>query len=350
MDLKGSVLMIEIDGSFGEGGGAILRVATALSALTGKALALDNIRSKRTKPGLMPQHLNAARALARLSQAEVTGLELGSTQMTFKPGPLQGGKLEVDVQTAGSVSLILQALMIPSFFVDSPLEITITGGTDVRWAPPFDYLQHVTLPVLKSMGLKLELKLIQRGYYPRGGGTVHAGIDGKQQLQPVNLYDLEIDCIRGISHSSQLPRHVAERQARAAQEKLSSAGYPVEIEVKHDNSSPGPGSALVLWTEVKNSNVPRVGASSLGKPGKKAEIVGKEAACDLLQTMETGAALDRYMGDQIIPYIALAGSSSVKVSQLTPHTLTNIHVCQKFTDRKFQVDGRVGEVATITVD
>ncbi len=101
--------MIEIDGSFGEGGGAILRVATALSALTGKALALDNIRSGRTKPGLMPQHLNAARALARLSQAEVTGLELGSTQMTFNPGPLQGGKLEVDVQTAGSVSLILQA-------------------------------------------------------------------------------------------------------------------------------------------------------------------------------------------------------------------------------------------------
>jgi RNA 3'-terminal phosphate cyclase (ATP) len=143
---------------------------------------------------------------------------------------------------------------------------------------------------------------------------------------------------------------VAERQARAAQEELSSAGYPVEIEVKHDNSAPGPGSALVLWTEVKNSNVPRVGANSLGKPGKKAEIVGKEAACDLLQTMETGAALDRYMGDQIIPYMALAGSSSVKVSQLTPHTLTNIHVCQKFTDRKFQVDGRVGEVATITVD
>ncbi|CDG64865.1 MAG: hypothetical protein PWQ15_538 [Methanobacterium sp.] len=342
--------MIEIDGSYGEGGGAILRVATALAVVTGKPLSIENIRSKRTKPGLMPQHLNAVQALAKLSQAKVTGLELGSTQITFQPGPMQGGKLEVDVKTAGSVSLILQALMIPSFFADSPLEITITGGTDVKWAPPFDYLQHVTLPVLKSMGLKLKLELIQRGYYPRGGGIVRAKIKGKQQLKPVKFQDLEIECIRGISHSSHLPRHVAERQARSAQEKLSSAGYPVEIEIKDDNQAFGPGSALVLWTEAKNRDLPSIGASALGKPGKRAEIVGREAACDLLQTMESGASLDRYTGDQIIPYLALAGSSTVTVSQLTPHTLTNIHVCHKFTNRKFKVKGNVGEVATITVD
>jgi RNA 3'-phosphate cyclase len=342
--------MIKIDGSLGEGGGAVLRVATALSALTEKAFTIENIRGCRTKPGLMPQHLNAARALAKLSQADVTGLELGSTQMTFNPGSLKGRNLEVDVQTAGSVALILQAVMIPLFFADSPTEIKITGGTDVEWSPPFDYLQNVTRPLLKSMGFNLELELIQRGYYPRGGGTVQARIERVKQIKPINLQELEVDYIKGISHSSQLPRHVAVRQAQAAEEKIRNAGYETEIDVNPDNNALSPGSALVLWSEIKNSTVPRIGASSMGKPGKMAEIVGKEAAVDLLRTLERGAALDRYMGDQIIPYMAFASSASVRVSELTQHTLTNIHICEKFTGRKFQVNGKLGDVTIITVE
>ncbi|EKQ52043.1 MAG: RNA 3''-phosphate cyclase [Methanobacterium sp. Maddingley MBC34] len=342
--------MIEIDGSFGEGGGALLRVSTALSVLTGKAFTIFNIRNSRPKPGLMPQHLNAALALAKLSNAEVTGLELGSTQMTFTPGQLRGGKLEVDVKTAGSITLILQALMIPSLFADQMVEINIKGGTDVRWAPPVDYLEHVTLPVLQSMGINVHLKLLKRGYYPRGGGILSALIEPVKKLKPLNFHDLEVDVIRGISHATRLPSHVAIRQAQAAEKKLNSAGYEVEIEIKSDdNNALGPGSGLVLWTEVKNKNIPRVGSSSLGEPGKRAEIVGRQAAEKILSFLSKGAALDKYMGDQIIPYMAITGSSSVRVSELTQHTLTNIYAAEKFIDKKFQVVGGLGEVTIITV-
>jgi len=342
--------MIEIDGSFGEGGGALLRVSTALSALTGKAFAISNIRSSRPKPGLMPQHLNAALALAQLSNAEVTGLELGSTQMNFTPDQISGGKLEVDVKTAGSITLILQALIIPSLFADQRVEINIKGGTDVRWAPPVDYLEHVTLPVLNSMSAAVYLEVLQRGHYPRGGGMVRALIEPVEKLKPLKLHDLEVDVIRGISHATKLPSHVAIRQAQAAEKKIHSSGYEVEIEIKSDdNNSLGPGSGLVLWTEVKNKSTPRVGASSRGEPGKRAEIVGMQVAEEILSYLSKGAALDKYMGDQIIPYLALTGSSSVRISELTQHTLTNIYAAEKFTDKKFQVDGGLGEVTTITV-
>jgi RNA 3'-terminal phosphate cyclase (ATP) len=342
--------MIKIDGSFGEGGGALLRVSTALSALTGKAFTISNIRSNRPKPGLMPQHLNAALALAKLSNAELNGLELGSTQMTFIPGQLSGRKLDVNIKTAGSITLILQALMIPSLFADQMVQIDIHGGTDVKWAPTMDYLEHVTLPILHSMGAQVQLEVLQRGYYPRGGGLVRAMIEPVEKLKPLNLHDLDVDVIRGISHASKLPSHVAARQAQAAEKKINSAGYEVEIEIKtDDNNALSPGSALVLWSEVKNKTIPRVGASSLGEPGKRAEIVGRQAADEILSYLSKGAALDKYMGDQIIPYLALTGSSSVRISELTQHILTNIYAAQMFTAKKFQVDGDLGEVTTITV-
>lgn len=342
--------MIEIDGSHGEGGGALLRVSTALSSLTGKAFTIRNIRSNRPKPGLMPQHLNAAMVMGKISNAKVKGLELGSTQMNFTPTKLTGGKMEVDVQTAGSITLILQAMMIPSIFTDHGVEIRIKGGTDVRWAPPVDYMEQVTIPVLQAMGISLDLELIRRGYYPRGGGMIKACIEPVEKLKPLKLHDLEVDVIKGISYSSQLPLHVPRRQAQAAGETIRNAGYEAQIEIKTDDNTLGPGSGLVLWSEVKGGNVPRVGASSLGKPGKRAEIVGKEAAQEILSYLSLGAALDKYMGDQIIPYMALAGSSSVRICQLTPHTLTNIYATEKFTGKKFQVEGSLGEVTTITVD
>jgi RNA 3'-terminal phosphate cyclase (ATP) len=241
-------------------------------------------------------------------------------------------------------------LIIPSLFADQGLEIRLKGGTDVRWAPPVDYLEQVTLPVLQSMGINVHLDLLQRGYYPRGGGILSARIEPVKKLKPLNLHDLEVDVIRGISHATLLPLHVATRQAQAAEKKLKSAGYEVEIEIKSDdNNALGPGSGLVLWSEVKNKSIPRVGASSLGEPGKRAEIVGREAADNILSCLSRGAAMDQYMGDQIIPYLAIAGSSSVRVSELTQHTLTNIYASEKFTNETFQVDGGLGEVATITI-
>jgi RNA 3'-phosphate cyclase len=342
--------MIEIDGSFKEGGGALLRVSTALSALTGKAFHIENIRARRPKPGMMMQHLNAALAIRNLSNAQVNGLELGSTQMTFIPDQLKGGKLDVDVQTAGSSSLILQAIIIPAIFAPKGVEIKISGGTDVRWAPSVDYLRHVTLPILQSMGVSVKLEVLRRGYYPRGGGLVKAVIKPVGKLKPLNIHELEVDVIRGVSHSARLPQHVAIRQAESAEKTLRSEGYEVAIEIESDDDALGPGSGLVLWSEFKDKKIPRLGASSLGKPGKKAEIVGRGAAAEILSCLSRGAALDQYMGDQIIPYLAISGSSSVKITELTKHTLTNIYAAEKFTDRSFHINGNLGEVTVIEVE
>lgn len=342
--------MIKINGSYGEGGGSLLRVSTALSSLSGKAFTIHNIRSNRPKPGLMPQHLKAAITLGKISNARIEGLELGSTKLKFHPGQLNGGKLVVDVKTAGSITLILQAITIPSIFTAQGVEIEIKGGTHVRWAPTVEYMEKVTLPLLKAMGIHMDLELIRRGYYPRGGGVLKARIKPVKKLKPLKLHELKVDVIRGISYSSKLPRHVASRQAQAAEETIHDAGYEVQMEIVTDDNTLSPGSGLVLWSEVKGSEFSGLGASSLGEPGKRAEIVGREAAHKILSFISRGAALDQYMGDQIIPYLALAGSSSVQTSHLTQHTLTNIYATEKFTGKKFQVDGNLGEVATITVE
>jgi RNA 3'-phosphate cyclase len=344
--------MIEIDGSYGEGGGALLRVSAALSALLTQPIHVKNIRVSRPKKGLMPQHLNALKAVAQLANASFKGLEIGSEEVLFWPEKVEGGHYTVDIGTAGSITLVLQCFMLPAGFASSKVEITLRGGTDVRWSPSVDYLQHVTLPLLESMGYHAELDLIQRGHYPRGGGLLKAKIYPVSKLKSLNLFDIQIERIKGISHSVKLPEHVAIRQAKSAEDMLKSEGYEVDIEVKHSNRALGPGSGIVLWTEGnKNARSPvgRVGGSSIGEPGKKAEKVGQEAAKELLYHISRKAPLDRYIGDQIIPYLAMAGSSAVKIAELSQHTLTNIYVAEEITGRKFHIEGQLGDVAVIRI-
>jgi len=345
--------MIEIDGSFGEGGGALLRVSTALSALTKNPIHIKNIRAGRPQPGLMPQHLNAILVLQKLSKAKVNGLKIGSEEISFIPQLLQKGNFQVDVRTAGSVTLILQAFMIPSAFAPGPVKITLKGGTDVRWAPPVDYLQNVTLPILRSIGHQINLKLLKRGYYPQGGGKLRAHMIPWKNYQPFHIDDLNVDFIRGISHCNKLPRHVADRQALAAEKKLKIAGYDSQILIETANDALGPGSGIVIWSESNDQTsnpMGKVGGSSLGEPGKRAELVGEEAAIELLRHLSISAPLDRYMADQIIPYMAIHGSSTVKIAELTSHTLTNIYAAEKISSHHFQVRGRLGEPAIIKVD
>jgi RNA 3'-terminal phosphate cyclase (ATP) len=338
--------MIEIDGSYGEGGGAILRTTTALSAVTSKSAHITNIRSGRPKPGLMPQHLNAVKAVADLSNASVTGMELGSKDIIFSPESIRGGNYTIDIKTAGSITLILQAFMIPAVFADGIVKITIVGGSDVRWSPSVDYLLKVTLPILNMMGYQAKTNFIKRGHYPRGGGILELEIDPVQKLTPLNVTEQKFDCIYGISHCANLPEHVAERQAKSAEKILMSAGYNSKIRLQQSNKSMGPGSGIFLWT----NGITPVSGSSVGAQGKRAEKVGYEAAEEILYHISKKSALDKYMGDQIIPYMALAGNSRIKTAELTQHTLTNIYVTEKFINKKFQVDGRLGESTVISVD
>lgn len=338
--------MIEINGSHGEGGGALLRISTALSALTSNPIHITNIRANRPKTGLMPQHLNAVKAVASLSAARVDGLEIGSRELFFYPEEIKGGNYNIDIKTAGSITLVLQAFMIPAGFAESPVNIKIRGGTDVRWSPPVNYLQHVTLPILKSMGYDADLDIIRRGHYPRGGGIVNVKINPVKKLKSASFDDLKINKIKGISHAVKLPEHVAVRQAESAEKVLQANGFNAEIEIENSDNALGPGSGIVLWTEGNT----RVGGSSIGERGVRAEKVGEKAAEELLYHISQGAAVDKYIGDQIIPYMAMAGKSSVKTAELTLHAVTNIFVTEKIMGKKFDVDGKLGEIAIITVD
>lgn len=338
--------MIEVDGAYGEGGGAVLRITAALSALSSKPVHIKNIRLGRPKPGLMPQHLNAVRAVSKLTDATVNGLEIGSSEINFCPRTLKAGNYGIDIKTAGSITLILQAFMIPAAFADGPVKISIMGGTDVRWSPSVDYLENITLPILRSMGYLARSKLIRRGHYPAGGGIYELEITPIKKFKPINKYELEFEGINGISHAVKLPEHVAIRQAKAAEKILLDAGYPSEIDIQHSEDTLSPGSGIVLWT---NGKIP-VSGSSIGEPGKRAEKVGSEAAKEILYHISKKAAFDRYMADQILPYIAIAGNSSIKVAELTNHALTNIYVINKFISRNFKVQGKIGEPALISID
>jgi RNA 3'-phosphate cyclase len=338
--------MIAIDGSHGEGGGAIVRISTALSALTSNPIHIKNIRANRPRSGLAPQHLNAIKAVTELTHASSRGLEIGSKEVFFYPGTVEGGDFKVDIKTAGSITLVLQTFMLPAGFARKSVNISLKGGTDVRWSPSVDYLQNVTLPILKSVGYRMEMEMIQRGHYPRGGGRVKARIYPLKKLKPIEHLDLEINEIRGISHCVKLPEHVAERQAKSAAEALRGEGFDVDIEIEHSDQALGPGSGIVLWGEGNT----RIGGSSIGEREKSAELVGREAADELLYHISRKSALDKYMGDQIIPYLAVAGNSTIKTAELTLHALTNIYVVEKITSKIFQVQGDEGEVAVIKVN
>jgi len=326
--------MITIDGSRGEGGGQVLRTSVAMSAVTGEEFRIENIRANRKTPGIMPQHLNAIISTARLCNAETKGLRIGSMELEFYPRRIKGGKLSLNIGTAGSITLVLQALMIPSIFADRDVKVTITGGTDVRWSPPIDYLRFVTLPILKKFGYSAKIQLIKRGYYPAGGGKVKAVIESMKGMDRIELMNRgRLIAVKGISHChSDLEKaRVARRQARSARSllynELSNMGFNGDIEIKQEYSEAlSYGSGITLWVETENS---RVGADSLGEKRKKAELVGKEAAEDLIEELDSAAPLDRYMADQIVPYLAIAGGS-VRVSEVTEHAKTNVDVVNEF--------------------
>jgi RNA 3'-phosphate cyclase len=341
--------MIEIDGSMGEGGGSVVRIAVALSAASRQPVRIFNIRAKRPKPGLQRQHLAAVKAVASLCNASVGGLELGSTELVFKPGRISTHKLRIDVGTAGSTMLVLQALMPVAAFAPKPIEVEIRGGTDNPLAPPVDYIKHVTIPALRKLGYRIELECLQRGYYPSGGGEVRARLYPVKHLSAVSLRETEdIAEVRGIAYVSRLPEHIARRMAHSAARELISAGLRnVKIQTKAD-PAPSPGGGIVLWATSSSGNI--LGASKLAEKGVPAENIGRTAAEDLIGQLRARAPVDRHLADQLIPYMALAvGDSCIRCSELTMHAVTNLDLTRKLLGTASRVEGNVGEPATIWI-
>jgi len=341
--------MIEVPGDILEGGGQILRTSVSLAALLKTEVTIRNVRAKRTPPGFRPQHVTGVSTVAAISKADVEGLQVGSTTLRFSPRERAGGDHRFDVGTAGSITLVLQALMPVSAFTDKPVRITIVGGTDVRWSPSVDYLRLVTLPNLALTGYNATLTVEQRGHYPKGGGRVTFTATPVKHLNPLTLEGRGVvKRVQGISHCVNLPRHVAERQAQAAERVLKPALGDVAIDVEA-GAGPGPGSGITLAAVPDSGTV--LGSDSLGERGKPAEKVGEEAAFKLLEEVNSGMALDRHMGDAVVPYLAVAkGKSTVTVSRITLHTVTNIRVIELIAGVRFSSDETLDKPGRISVE
>ena len=360
--------MIKLDGSFLEGGGSIVRQALALSTITQKPFEITDIRKGRPTPGLKNQHIYCVKALEKLCNAKTNDAQLASTHLKYEPDKIESKNLNIDIGTAGSITLLFQSILIPSIFADKTLKITVTGGTDTKFAQPFDYFKEVFLPQIRRFA-DVDARLIRRGYYPKGNGKIELKIKQKFHLKDFNNFNefhnhlkettQKIDItrqhnliqIKGISHASfSLQKaEVAERQAKNAELTLKNKySCPVNIETTY-NETLSPGSGITLWAifskqedEINELNPIRLGADSLGERGKKAEKVGQEAASNLIKQIESKAPVDYYLADQILPFMALTGKSTIKTSKITNHTKTNIYVIEQFLGKIFEIDEKEG--------
>lgn len=345
--------MITIDGAYGEGGGQIVRTALALSCVTGREVEIVNVRANRANPGLQPQHLTGVLACAQISRAEVAGAVLGSRRLVFTPGRVSGGEYTFDVEhtagkgSAGSVSLILQAILPPLCRAASPSRIVLRGGTHVSRSPSVHFLTEVFLPTIRRLGVQADVELVRWGFYPIGKGEVISHIRPCPNLEGL-AWDRPgpVTRVSGISAVANLPRHIAERQKDAASQVLDAAGVARDIRVV---SAPavGRGTVCFLKAEIEGG---AGGFGSLGEIGKRAEVVGCEAADECLTFLKSGAAVDRHLADQLLPYLALArGSSTVTTETVTTHLLTNLWVIRHFVDREVRVEGELEAAGRIVV-
>jgi RNA 3'-terminal phosphate cyclase (ATP) len=329
--------MITIDGAFGYG--QVLRTAIALSALTLKPVKIINIRKNRPKPGLMPQHLAGLKVAAEFCNAELAGAFPGSMEVSFVPKNPNFLDKRIDIGTAGSVSLLLQTLTPLLIFAESPVSLEIIGGTAGLGSPTIEYTKYVTFPILQKLGVKQpEIEILRQGFYPKGQGFVRVKFSPTKKLEAIELVERgKVKSVRGISIAGSLPKHVAHRQAYAAKAVMLSSGYvDCDLAIQNNLYTASSGTSITLWAECEKTIL---GSDKIGEMGKPAENVGREAAMDLLETINSQAALDKFMADQIIPFLALAhGRSTVTIEKFTDHVETNLRVTEQILGVKFEVN------------
>jgi RNA 3'-terminal phosphate cyclase (ATP) len=335
--------MLVIDGSYGEGGGQILRTSLGLAAILSLPIRIKNIRAGRKSPGLAAQHLTAVRAAAMICNAQLSGDVLGSTTLTFEPKrkPIPGLYF-FDVAeareggSAGAATLILQTVLLPLALADQPSTVTIKGGTHVPWSPSFHYLQQVYLPMLAKLGLLAETELLSWGWYPAGGGELTATISGQARLTaalPTARGPLQQ--IQGIAVAANLPAHIAQRMCNRTVNLLAQASLPATLEPQRIRSV-SPGAGVFLVAEYEHS---RAGFTALGELGKPSERVAEEAVEAVLAFQHSEAVIDAHLADQLVLPLALANQAvTIAVEQVTKHTLTNLWVVEQILGSVALVD------------
>lgn len=339
--------MLEIDGSFGEGGGQILRTSLALSLITGRPFHLFHVRAGRAKPGLQPQHLMSVRAAAAIGQAQVRGASRGSSDLVFEPGEVRSGAYRFDIGTAGSTGLVLHTLYLPlALRGDGPSELTLVGGTHTDTSPCYHFLDTTWRRYLQLCGLPVSLRMHRPGFYPRGGGLVEAHVQPTAALEAIQLGRRGPVKVSGFSAVAGLGPHIAHRQARRARFRLEQKGLDVELEEESWDGGPGTVVALV----VETSPVPTL-FFALGARGKPAERVADEAVDQVLDYLAAGDALvDPHSADQIVLPLSLApGPSEYLVTEVTQHLTTNIAVIRMFLNREVLCEGEIGRAGQVRI-
>lgn len=340
--------MIEIDGSEGEGGGQILRSALALSVITGKPFKLVNIRARRPKPGLAPQHLASVKAAANISSAQYKGGQIGSAVLYFEPGQCKAGKYSLGVHTAGATALILHTVYLPlALCGEGESTLSITGGTHVMKAPCYHFLETTWTAYLKRMGIEIDLEMVRPGFYPRGGGEIRAVIRPCSAVLPLHLMSCpELTTAGGVAAVADLPVSISKTISRRMAHQLKKVD--VESHIPQQEWENGPGAvAAVLFRQAP---IPPL-FFALGERGKPAEVVADEATEEAVNFKMSGCPVDPHSADQIVlPLAFAAGPSEYRVSEVTQHLLTNIDTIQRFVDRPISCEGSVGSSGTVRVE
>jgi RNA 3'-terminal phosphate cyclase (ATP) len=345
-DQRGSV---EIDGSYGEGGGQIIRTSLSLSAITGRTLEITAIRAKRSRPGLQPQHLAAVRAAAELCGAELSGDAAGSSSLRFTPTRLvQAGDYCFDIRTAGAAPLVAQTVALPLVLAGGPSTVHITGGTHVPHAPPADYLEAVYLPALRMRGVPARVEYPRAGFFPKGGGEILLRIDTlSHPLSPLRLIERgELRSLTAFVVTAELPEHVGRRGASAIEKFMKGVGRKVRVELR-DCPALNPGAAVVLAAECEEG---LAGFTSLGERGKPVERVAEEACQQFMAWWKSGAACDEHLADQLVlPAVLTPGESRWTTPVVTEHLRTVLWVAGRFLPVQSSIEESGTGAAAVTV-
>ena len=322
--------MLSIDGSFGEGGGQIIRTSLALSLITGRPFRAFNVRARRSKPGLQPQHLAAVMSAAKVGRARVEGAAVGSGEFTFVPGEVSAGEYEFSIGTAGSATLVLQTILPPLMILGEPsLVVVVEGGTHNPHAPPFEFIRKTFLPMVNKMGANVSMELQRYGFYPRGGGRFYVFVE-PFAAPPAPLHLLERGAIlseRARALCVKLPASIGERELAVVSNQLGWTHDQLELETS-DNAY-GPGNVVTLEIACECEGLIEV-FTGVGQRGVPAERVAARAVEEAQNYLEAGAPVGEHLADQLLVPLALAGGGSYLTSRPSLHTTTNVEVIKRF--------------------
>jgi len=330
--------VIRLDGAEGEGGGQIVRTALGLSLLTGQPFAIERIRANRDRPGLRRQHLAAVEAAARIGGAEVDGARPGSDRLVFRPGAVRPGAYEFAIGTAGSTTLLLQAVLPPLLVAAEPTTLTLHGGTHNPLAPPFEFLEAAFAPVLRAMGARLELTLLRPGSFPAGGGALRARIEPAARLAPWE--GLERGRVRrrlATATVAHLAVSIAERELAVVAKRLGWSRK--ELVAREAPESDGPGNVLTLRVDAEHAAEVATGFGRIGLP---AERVAERAARDLRRYLDARVPVGEHLADQLLVPLAMAGGGAFRTLPPSSHTRTNARVIERFLPVRITLDEDAG--------